>query len=56
MNMQISTLFALAMALALVGCSTSDGTDSSSSATQPYMGKVHVIPGTIELEDFDEGG
>ena len=20
------------------------------------MGKVHVIPGTIELEDFDEGG
>jgi hypothetical protein len=44
------------MTLALVGCSTSTGTDSSPSATRPYMGKVHVIPGTIELEDFDEGG
>jgi hypothetical protein len=56
MNMQISTLFALAMALALVGCSTSGGTDSGPAATRSYMETVHVIPGTIELEDFDEGG
>ena len=25
------------------------------NSTRPYLGKVHVIPGTIELEDFDEG-
>jgi len=24
--------------------------------SRPFKGKVHAIPGTIELEDFDEGG
>jgi len=24
--------------------------------SRPYKGKVHAIPGTIEAEDFDEGG
>jgi hypothetical protein len=52
----LSTILALAMALALASCSTSGGTDSNPSPTRPYMGKVHVIPGTIELEDFDDGG
>jgi hypothetical protein len=58
MRMHLSMLLTLtlAMALALVGCSTSGGTDTSPSPTRPYMGKLHVIPGTIELEDFDEGG
>src|ERR687891_2631916 len=49
--LQLSALFALA----LVGCATSGGGDSSSAPTHPYLGKLHVIPGTIELEDFDEG-
>lgn len=35
----------------LPGCAT-----SPQSATRPYKGTIHVIPGTIELEDFDEGG
>ncbi len=55
MSMQLSALFALATALALVGCSTSGGGDSWPGPTRPYQGKLHVIPGTIELEDFDEG-
>ena len=29
---------------------------SEAPATRPYIGKIHVIPGIIELEDFDEGG
>jgi hypothetical protein len=29
--------------------------DSWAAPTKPYKGKVHIIPGTIELEDFDEG-
>jgi len=56
MSKHLSTFLALVMALALAGCTTSDSTESSPSPTRPYMGKVHVIPGTIELEDFDEGG
>ena len=55
MKMHLSTLLALVVALVLVGCTTSGGTDPSFSPTRPYMGKLHVIPGTIELEDFDEG-
>ena len=55
MSIQLSTLLALVMALVLVGCATSGGTDSSPSPTRPYMGRLHLIPGTIELEDFDEG-
>ena len=43
------------LALALVGCSSSGGGDSWPGPTRPYQGKLHVIPGTIELEDFDEG-
>jgi len=39
--------------LSLAACATSsDGARSS----RPYKGKVHAIPGTIEAEDFDEGG
>src|SRR5258705_1228144 len=53
MSIQLSAL--LALALALVGCSTSGGGDSWPGPTRPYQGKLHVIPGTIELEDFDEG-
>jgi hypothetical protein len=45
----------VATSLALIGCSTSDGGDSRQSSTRPYLGKLHVIPGIIELEDFDEG-
>jgi len=55
MSKQLSALLTLAMSLALAGCSTSGSTDSSLSPTRSYMGKLHVIPGTIELEDFDEG-
>lgn len=40
----------------MAGCATSGGGDSNSSSTRPYKGKPHVIPGVIELEDFDEGG
>lgn len=46
----------LALTLALVGCATPGGGDSRPSLTRTYMGKHHLIPGTIELEDFDEGG
>lgn len=56
MCVQLCALLAVAMSLALVGCVTPSSGDFSTGATRPYMGKVHVIPGTIELEDFDEGG
>lgn len=45
--------FAL-LALATGGCAVSG--DHGTAATRPYQGRVHAIPGTIELEDFDEGG
>ena len=39
--------------LSLAACAaSSDGPGPS----RPYKGKVHAIPGTIEAEDFDEGG
>lgn len=47
---------ALALVLILTGCATSGGGNSLPDGTQPYLGKHRVIPGTIELEDFDEGG
>src|SRR5262245_7717811 len=53
MSMQFSAL--LVLALALIGCATSGDRDSWPGPTRPYLGKLHVIPGTIELEDFDEG-
>src|SRR6188474_3893361 len=56
MPIKLSTFLALVTAMALSGCTTSTSTDSAPSPTRPYMGKLHVIPGTIELEDFDEGG
>ncbi len=46
----------LALALALVDCETPAGGDSSASSARAYLGKHHQMPGTIELEDFDEGG
>ena len=46
------TILPLALALA-VGCSTSS---EWPGASRPYKNKVHAIPGTIETEDFDEGG
>ena len=46
---------AVLLAFVLAGCATTGGGDSRASATRPYLGKVRVIPGTIELEDFDEG-
>src|SRR5215510_3416997 len=52
MSMHLLALLALSMALA--GCA-SGGKNSNTSHTRPYLGKIHVIPGTIELEDFDEG-
>ncbi len=49
------TLIAMSvMVSALLGCATPSG-DSTTAATRPYQGKIHLIPGTIELEDFDEG-
>ena len=53
---RISRCLSALLALALVGCSSSGGGDSWPGPTRPYTGKLHVIPGTIELEDFDEGG
>jgi len=29
---------------------------SSSGSSRPFKGVIHAIPGTIEAEDFDEGG
>src|SRR5262245_56505847 len=55
MNIRLFVLLTLGLALALVGCSTSGGKDSWPGPTRPYQGKLHIIPGTIELEDFDEG-
>ncbi|HYE97742.1 MAG TPA: carbohydrate-binding protein [Planctomycetota bacterium] len=43
--------FALAV---LAGCASS--ASSSPGASRPFRGKPHVIPGTVEVEDFDEGG
>ncbi len=47
---------ATAMAMALIGCTTPGGAAFYPGSTRPYLGKPHIIPGTIELEDFDEGG
>src|SRR5687767_470354 len=54
-RVRVCVVMAVAMSLVVAGCVTSGGGNSSGGATRPYMGKVHVIPGTIELEDFDEG-
>jgi len=43
---------ALLLSLAACASSSSDWPGPS----RPYKGKVHAIPGTIEAEDFDEGG
>jgi hypothetical protein len=41
-NVRLSVL--LALALALVGCTTSGGRDSWPGPTRPYKGKIHVHP------------
>jgi hypothetical protein len=43
---------ALLLVLLAAGCAAPDGP----GLRRPYRGIVHVIPGTIEAEDFDEGG
>jgi len=43
---------AILLGLLAAGCAAPDGT----GARRPYQGVVRVIPGTIEAEDFDEGG
>jgi hypothetical protein len=43
---------AILLGLLAAGCAAPDG----SAARRPYKGIVHVIPGTNEAEDFDEGG
>ena len=43
---------AILLGLLAAGCAAPDGT----GARRPYQGIVRVIPGTIEAEDFDEGG
>ena len=48
MKTMVSVLLAFA-----VGCSTAS---EWPSASRPYKNRVHTIPGTIETEDFDEGG
>lgn len=50
------TLAASLALLTLLSCATPPNQTSTASASRPYMGKVHTIPGTIELENFDEGG
>lgn len=47
---------AIVLALGLAGCGAPGRAPASSIASRPYHAKPHVIPGTIELEDFDEGG
>lgn len=48
------TRFWMVLALpAFLGCASSPEGPGSS---RPYQGKVRTIPGTIEAEDFDEGG
>jgi hypothetical protein len=44
-----------AISLGLGACASGGGGDSWPGPSRPYKGKIHVIPGTIELEDFDEG-
>ncbi len=44
-----STVTSAALALALV-------VQGASSSSRPFRGQAHAIPGTIEAEDFDEGG
>lgn len=41
----------VAFSALVIGVSTA----AWAAPTKPYKDKVHVIPGTIELEDFDEG-
>jgi hypothetical protein len=56
MKRLISALLLLAASgssLLATGCASSSEWPGPS---RPYKGKVHAIPGTIETEDFDEGG
>jgi len=52
----------LPAALLLAGAASTLLTTSCATSSEwpgpsrPYKGKVHAIPGTIETEDFDEGG
>jgi len=43
-----------AVLLSLAACASSSSDWPGPS--RPYKGQVHAIPGTIEAEDFDEGG
>lgn len=51
--MKASAARAAAAALALSACA---GPESWPGPSRPFRGVVHAIPGTIEAEDFDEGG
>ena len=52
----LASLLALAFGFALIGCSTSGRKDAPSTQSSSRPFKKLIIPGTIELEDFDEGG
>ncbi|MBL9171554.1 MAG: carbohydrate-binding protein [Verrucomicrobiales bacterium] len=53
---QLAVVLVLSVTIAPIGCSTSGTTDEASfhNGSRPY--KSLVIPGMIELEDFNEGG
>lgn len=46
-------LTACAFFASIAACAAPEGYPG---ASRPYQGKVRAIPGTIECEDFDEGG
>jgi len=49
----LALLSASGSTLLTTGCASAPAWPGPS---RPYQGRVHAIPGTIELEDFDEGG
>jgi hypothetical protein len=42
--------------LVAISVATAFAQDPQPAKSKPYKNKPHAIPGTIELEDFDEGG
>ncbi len=44
----------LSLMIFLIGCQR-ESRNSVSGSTQPFRGKWHEIPGTIEAENYDEG-
>lgn len=57
MKLSLKLSLSISTAVAFLGCATSTKNENfTPNPTRPYLNKIAPIPGTIELENFDEGG